>query len=452
MLSLSRKLIRHACRMEYDSIPSEVLNKAKLCIIHTLACSFAGYKLSWSRVALEMVRELGTGGESSVWFYGQKTNAGEAAFANAVMAQSILQEDIHRDSNAHPGIIVIPCALAIGEQYHASGRQVLAAIVAGYEMMGRLGRATSSAEFGRRGFRPTSIIGTFGSSITAGKIIGLTEEQQVNAFGLAGNFTSGVNEWAHAGTEDLYFQNGIAARNGLIAACLAQKGVTAPETIIEGRAGICTAYGLSKEKLEQEKLDDGRYEIAEVLYKPAPACALVQTTAQVTLDVVRAGINPFDIKEGTIKTFSLGKNYPGCDYPGPYQDLIQARMSNQYNFAAILLRKEISDAVYQDYHNQEINTLAQKMKVEIDEEIDKKFPALQPVEIELHLKDGKSYRFARDEPTYMKRDEIISKLFTYCGPVLKEEVVQQLVEMVDNLEASPNIKELTGLFKVPGGK
>lgn len=449
MSSLSRKFVRHIYQMEYDLLPPEVVKKAKLCLLHALACTFAGYKSRWSVAAVELVKELGNQGESSVWFHNHQTNAAEAAFANAVMAQSILHEDIHRESNAHPGIIVIPTALAVGEQYNSSGKQILLAIVAGYEAMGRLGRAISTEEFGKRGFRPTSIIGTFGSGLAAGKLIGLDEDQLVSALGLAGNFTSGVNEWAFAGTDDLYFQNGSAARSGIIAAYLAKKGIVAPESILEGRAGICRSYGLSKDELEKANLNDGKYEIMDVLFKPAPACALVQTTAQIALDIARAGIKPSDIQEGVIKTFSLGKTYPGCDHPGPFKGIIQARMSNQYNFAAVFIRQSLSDDVYQDYRNDQITELARRMRVEVDDNIDRLFPKFQPVEIELYLKNGQRYQFYKDQPVYLERNDIIENWLDDCSKHLGKEVVRNIVDIVENLEAVENMKELTNLLKTP---
>lgn len=449
MSSLSRRLIRHTCQSDFGRIPAEVVDKAKLCLLHALVCSFAGYSSKWSKAAAEMVREQGNGGTSSVWFYDVQVSAAEAAFANGVMAQSILHEDIHRKSNAHPGIIVIPSAIAVGEQYNATGKEIIMAIVSGYEMMGKIGRAISSEEFGKRGFRPTSIIGTFASSAAAGSIMGLSEDQHVSALGLAGNFTSGVNEWAYAGTDDLYFQNGTSARNGVIAANLAKKGIEAPETIFEGKAGICKAYGLSLEKLEIILGQDESYDTSDVLFKPAPACALVQSTAQVALDAAQAGVNPNDIEEGVIKTFALGKNYPGCDYQGPFKGIIQARMSNQYNFAAALLRNSIDDEVYQDYGDQEINDLAKKMHVKIDQEIDRQFPKLQPVEVELRLKNGETLRFKRDEPAYLGRADIVAKWFKYGNPVLGEEKVYQIIETIEHLEAVEDIRELIRLMKVP---
>ena len=127
----------------------------------------------------------------------------DAAFVNAVYAQSILYEDIHRDSNAHPGVVIIPTALAVAEETGAPMTEVVTAIVAGYEMMARIGRGTACPEFGSRGFRPTSIIGTFGSCMTAGRLLGLTYEQQLTAFALSASFTACINQWAIEGTDDL---------------------------------------------------------------------------------------------------------------------------------------------------------------------------------------------------------------------------------------------------------
>ena len=225
-------------------------------------------------------------------------------------------------------------------------------------MMARIGYGTACPEFGRRGFRPTSVIGTFGSCMAAGHLLELTLAEQLTAFSLAASLTAGINQWAIEGTDDLYIQNGNAARGGVIAAQLAKRGVTAPKEILEGAAGMCAAFGFSRENLEALDCEDGHYSVLDVLFKPAPACALVQTTAQAALDAARAGIAPEEIESGAIYTFLLGKTYAGCDNPGPFSELLQARMSNQFNFAASLVHGTISNSNYYDYANPSVVRLA----------------------------------------------------------------------------------------------
>src|SRR5699024_7010312 len=112
-MSISEKLVEHIEEIHYDQLPKKTINKAKLCLMHTLDCSIEDYNTRSSKVASDLAKELADYGTSSVWFYKQKSNAPEAAFSNATIAQSILQEDIHRESNTHPGVIIIPTILAL---------------------------------------------------------------------------------------------------------------------------------------------------------------------------------------------------------------------------------------------------------------------------------------------------------------------------------------------------
>ena len=433
-MTLAEKLVKPIYEMTYEKLPAEVVEKVKLCVLHSLACAYAGIDERWSKAAREMTAALHPAGNASIWFSTQKSNMADAAFTNAVYAQSILYEDIHRDSNAHPGVIIIPAALAVAEETGAPMTEVVTSIVAGYEMMARIGRGTACPEFGRRGFRPTSIIGTFGSCMTAGRLLKLTYEQQVTAFALSASFTSGINQWAIDGTADLYFQNGTAARGGIIAAQLAKYGVTAPVGIVEGSAGICAAFGFSQENLEALHCEDGHYSILDVLFKPAPACALVQTTAQAALDAVKQGIRPEDIASGVIYTFQLGKTYAGCDNQGPFDALLQARMSNHFNFAASMVNRRIANVNYNDFRNPEVTRLAGVMRLEVDPEYTEKFPVKQPVRVELKLKNGEVKTIYREEPVYLQPKDNIAKLYEHCGEHLSEAQIAQIVDTVMKLE------------------
>lgn len=445
-MTLAEKLVKPIYGITYEELPAEVIEKVKLCVIHSLACAYAGIDERWSKAAREMTAALHPAGNASVWFSTQKSNMADAAFTNAVYAQSILYEDIHRDSNAHPGVIIVPTALAVAEETGTPMTEVVTSIVAGYEMMARIGRGTACSEFGRRGFRPTSIIGTFGSCMTAGRLLGLTYEQQLAAFALAASFTAGINQWAIEGTDDLYFQNGNAARGGIVAAQLAKRGVTAPVQIVEGGAGICTAFGFSQANLEALDCEDGHYSILDVLFKPAPACALVQTSAQAALDAVKQGIRPADIVSGTIYTFQLGKTYAGCDNPGPFDALLQARMSNHFNFAASMVNQKIANANYYDFKNSEVTRLAAVLKLEVDPEYTAKFPVKQPVRVELTLRNGATKTIYREEPVYLQPEDNIAKLYEHCGSDLGKLRLAQIVDMAMKLDKLKAPQELLDLF------
>lgn len=445
-MTLTEKLVEPIYSYKYEELPKEVIEKAKLCITHALSCAYAGINARWSKACRDMAKELVPDGNASIWFSEQTSNMQEAAFVNAVYVQSILYEDIHRDSNAHPGVIIVPTAFAVGEEVQASTEEILTAIVAGYEMMARIGRGTNSPDFAKRGFRPTSIIGTFGSCMTAGRLLGLTLKEQETAFSLAASLTSGINQWAVEGTDDLYIQNGNAAKSGIVAALLAKRGLTAPKAIIEGEAGICAAFGFSQENLEALDSRDGHYSILDVLFKPAPACALVQTTAQAALDVGKAGIKPEDIIKGVIYTFKLGTTYAGCDNASVFENPLQARMSNQYNFVVSLCTGKITNANYYEYEDEAFRKLAGVMELKEEPLYTAQFPNKQPVRIELHLSNGEEKIFYREEPVYLDENAIIAKLYEHCEKDMKKEQIDKVTEKIAGFEQLENLGELLKCF------
>lgn len=421
-MTLSEKLVTPVYNIKYEDLPEKVINKAKLCVIHSLSCGYAGIEERWSKAARTIAEESGSFGKASVWFSDIKTTMEQAAFVNAVYAQSILYEDIHRDSNAHPGVVVIPAALAAAEETGASMEELLTAIVAGYEIMAKVGRGTNSQDFSTRGFRPTSITGTFGSCIAAGHLLKLTLEQQLAAFSLSASLASGINQWAIEGTDDLYIQNGNAAKAGILAAQLAKQGLQAPKEILEGKAGVCRAFGLSKEKLETQK-ENKDFAIMEVLFKPAPACALVQTTAQAGLEAAEDGVVPGEILKGTIYTFALGTTYAGCDNSEKFEKLLQARMSNQFNFAAALVKGKITNGNYCDFEDPDIRRLAGLLSLKEEPEYTLQFPEKQPVRVELELSNGEKKVFYKEEPVYLNQENVIEKLYEHCGETLGNKVL-----------------------------
>lgn len=438
-------LVNPVAGIAYPNLDEDVIEKAKLCILHSLSCSYAGRHERWSTAARELEMSYGGNGNSSLWFTKYKSDAAGAAFCNAAAAQSILYEDIHRESNSHPGIIIIPVALAVAEELHVSGKQLIEAVVAGYEMMGRVGRGSVCPEFGERAFRPTSVIGIFGSAVAAGCLMGQSLKELQTAFSMSASFASGINEWANAGTDDLYFQNAMAARNGIIAARLAGKGVTAPRTIVEGRSGLCTAFGFSMEKF-RELGTEPDYIIREVLFKPAPACALVQTTAQVGLDIQKSGIQADDIEEGIIHTFELGKKYSGCDYPGPFKHLLQARMSNQFNLAASVVKGKIADSNYRHHGEKDIGSLAARFKVVADDGYTQAFPKKQSVKVELKLKGGSVREFYKEEPVYLSKEDVIDRFHEFCDETLGKERVSGISDTILNLEHVMDAQDINSLF------
>ena len=223
--------------------PDEVRFKAKACLLYGLAVGAAGARTRLPRQVARMLDRTESavgGGAAHRILDGMRTTPGAAAFANAVLLHTRIQEDAH--PAGHVGVVVLPAALAAAEHIGADGEALLAGVAAGYETALRIGRGHAAAA-SRRGFRTTPLYGVIGAAAAAARLHGLPAERTADALALAANLAGGLREFAVAGTDEYVLQAGSAARNGLTAAWCAAEGIRGAPTILEGPAGFLRAYG-----------------------------------------------------------------------------------------------------------------------------------------------------------------------------------------------------------------
>jgi 2-methylcitrate dehydratase PrpD len=443
---LAARLARHTSGLQLSSLPSEVVEKVKMCFFDAFTCAFAGYDLDWCRAATGAAQDLGGRPEATIWTNGARVGASEAAFANAVHSHSIIQEDMHNESQSHPGTMVFPVVLALAERDGAAGRDLIPAIVAGYELIGRVGRATVGPEFRQRGFRPSGSFGALGAAAAASRLMGFDAERTLNAIGIAGNFAGGLNEWGNAGSTDIYMHNGQAARSGLLAALLARHGANGPRSLLEGKEGFLNAYGgasaLERVGMVTEGLGE-RFEIMKVWHKPAPACAFTQTTAQVAVRLARREpIDPDQVRSGVIRTHRMGKHYTGLDNGGPFDSILAAKLSNQFAVAAALVHRTVVHDNYRNYDDPRVAALAERLTVEIDPNADAVFPTQQMLSLELQMADGRTLRAGQPDIDQPTRPELVERLRVYLEPVVGAVEATRLVDLIDHLESVADVRDL----------
>ncbi|MBI4182679.1 MAG: MmgE/PrpD family protein [Proteobacteria bacterium] len=398
--ALARTLARHALGLGAEGLPAAVWAKAELCVLDALAAMLAARDLSWSRQAVAWVERLGARPEATVAGTAVRTAAAEAAFANAVMAHGLLREDMHTGAKSHIGAVVVPAALAAAEAGERSGAEFVAAVVAGYDVVGRVGRAVVSGPFARV-FRPTGVLAPLGAAAAAARLMGLDEDGATRALGLAGNLGSGLNEWTYAEGTEVYFHAGFAARSGVAAAALAGLGVRASETIVEGRGGILAAFGGAERAATIAEGLGRRFEILAAYFKPVPACSFAQTACQAVLALVEEHRpRAAEVEAVRVRTFRNAIDNPGCDNPGPFADVTAARMSIQFCVAAVLARGALGEDTFGRLDDPQILRLARATELVEDAAMTAAFPPREGAEVEVRLKGGRSlsHRLAEMRP------------------------------------------------------
>jgi 2-methylcitrate dehydratase PrpD len=358
---------------------------------------------------------------------------------------------MHTGSVSHLGIVVLPPLLALAQQKRVDGRSFAAAAIVGYEVGGRIGRALVTPEFARS-FRPTGFTGPIASAAAASRLMGFDEAKTASAISLAANMVGGQNQWPHTGADEMFFEAGLASRNGLIAAQLAGLGAYGSEKALDGEAGLLTVYR-PDHQAPDVRLFDGEPEIESVFFKPVPVCNFAQTPCLAALALTKENkIEPAQIVSIIVSATRAAKAYPGCDYAGPFARMLQAKMSIHYAVASALLRGAVDEASYLRLDEPSLLELAAKVKVEDGDEFTAAFPAKQGAGVTVKLQDGRvlSHRLADVVPADL--DLIRSRFRTASTKVVGADAAKALEAMVDDLDRSTDVGALMRLTLAPRAK
>ena len=386
--SLARRMARRVTAVRYEDFSPDTIARLKLCLLDLFACAFEARDLPWSRRAAAL--SATESGPATILATGQSASMAAAALANGVAGHGLVREDMHAGSVSHLGVVVLPALLALAQRRPVHGRDFIAAAVTGYEAGARLGRVLITPDFARF-FRPTGFTGPIAAASAGARLLGLDEAACTSAIALAANTASGLNQWPHEGSEDMFFHPGFAARSGVTATLLAELGAEGSEGALDGPAGLLTAYLVGK-PVPDIRLFDGPPELLAVYNKPVPACNFAQTPCQAALAAARGhAITPADIRAIRIAASLAAVKYPGCDYEGPFRTRLQAKMSIQFSVATALRHGAVAETNYQHLDDPEIMRLVRLVQLEADSGFTAAFPAQQGSRVEIELADGRKF-------------------------------------------------------------
>ena len=240
-MSIARDLARLVTSTKIDDLPPLALERARMVVASTIASAAMGSDIISSKVIRELAKERGGAPEATIWFdRGSRLPAADVARVNAVMSDAAASDDSDLRSIAHIGTIISTTSLAMAERTGANGREVLAAMVLGYEVAGRIDEALTPGRL-ERGFHG-SISTIFGGAVAAGSLLKLGAEQMTHAIALAATSIGGLHVSANTSIAREYHA-GLSALLGIHAALAAHKGFTAEEHVLEAPRGFFSAYG-----------------------------------------------------------------------------------------------------------------------------------------------------------------------------------------------------------------
>jgi 2-methylcitrate dehydratase PrpD len=418
--------------------------KVKVCLRDLIGCACESQALPWAMQARALATPVTAG--ASIIGQAQAVTPGDAAFANAVMGHGLVREDMHAGSISHLGIVVLPTVLALAQTRTVSGADFMAAIVTGYELGAQLGRAVMDADVARI-HRPTGVAGPVAGAAAGAHLFGLDEAAFTSALALAANTTAGFNQWAWTGGSEMFFQAGFAARNALACVALAAAGAFGSPNAIDGEAGLCAALG-KPEAGTRIRPFVASPEILSVYHKAVPACNFAQTPALAALQLARSRhLDPARIAAVDIRVPLAGARYPGCDSRGPYANVLQGKMSIQYNVAAALVAGDITERNFSRLDDPRVARLVARCSLVVDDAFTAVYPGLQGGEVAIVLDDGSRHSARLDDVIHAADADVTTRFLAATTATYGAARADAIAAAIDGLEALPDAGTLAHLLR-----
>ncbi|CAN5339561.1 MmgE/PrpD family protein [soil metagenome] len=391
--SFATALARRIDGVGLASTPDSIVWRIKAALLNYTLLSVTGY--SDADVTWRAVREaLSAPGMASVMVTGERRSAGEAAFLNGSLACVRGQNDTHPASFAHPGCVCIPAVLAVAQVRHLSGKQVLEALIAGYETLAYVAHDAADATVAR-GLRATSVYGPIASAAAVAKLIGLTVDQVATALSLATQFSAGTMQCWAEGSPEWRLQVGHASRAGIDAAHLAEAGMSASAAAFEGKSGFYRAFADNRHSVPSAGFGNG-WAIERVQFKPLPGCLINQGPVQSLLELMSAhGLKAGDIDKVDVTFSPQNANYPGTAEYGPFEQATGAVMSAPFMLTAAMRDETLTKDVFdREFGASPIHASSRRVTVESDASF-----STWTSRVDLVLKDGRRLDATFDDPS-----------------------------------------------------
>lgn len=354
-----------------DEIPDSAFMAAKAAILDALGCAFAGHSGTGVPEIIGLTKHWGGREEATVWFDGTKVPVTEATFVNSVQLHAMDFDDYHPGSDAHITAVLIPTVLAVGELDNASGKEILTALVLGTEVIGRLGRAYKARRI-HSGFLPTSVIGGFGATVAACRLLRCSVEETVNAMGIWYAHASGNRQALFDRTLTKRIQPGIAARAGVFASCLAREGITGPSRIVGGQsASLMQIYGcnpnLEPPKIEEIMAHYKTWQIEQLDYKLYASCGYSDMAIKAATELsAKNDLKLEDIEEIRLFGDNINSPFAGVVWNNSPTPQVLAQFCATYAAASAIKNRRYSPAeispqrIVQD---QDVDALARRTRI-----------------------------------------------------------------------------------------
>jgi 2-methylcitrate dehydratase PrpD len=429
------RLARYAAGVRYEDLPASVVQQAKDCIIDTVAAGICGSALPWSRIVIDYAERTGPGGKCRIFGRGgPSVQAPAAALANGALAHAFELDSLTRPgAGAHPGATVLPPALAIAQERDSDGRALIAAFVAGNEVMIRIGRATGHTNEAR-GFHAPGTTGPFGAAVAAGHLLRLDPAAMTNALGIAGSLCGGLLEFARGdGGMVKRLHLGRASEAGVLAASLAAGGFAGPRTVLEGEFGFLRVFCTKWDTAELTRGLGEEFVVSTTVLKRYPCHATAHAAVKAVRDLqAQHGFGGAEIETITVTANPRMVERHNIAEPA---DLMLAQYSIPFSVALALCREARDPESWDEraLADPQIRALCRRVKL---------VPGPHGGMATITLADGR--RLERTaESGMLEPGELGDKFLRLTRAALGEHAARALFERLQRLEEEESLDWLT---------
>jgi len=453
-MGVTTQLSDFCASIRLDRLPPEVVNRARFLVLDLVGNIVrARHDAESTASFLGAVRAMGmAAGNAGVFGDAARYTPAGAAFLNGALAHSLDFDDTHAAGSLHPGAPVIPAALAAGEMTGASGADVLAAIIAGYEVTCRIALALPAGEHYDRGFHPTATCGAFGAAAAAARVFGLDADGVAGALGTVLSQAAGSLQFLVNGAWTKRFQVGWAALNGLMAATLVREGFKGAAEALEGKHGFLRAYAPNP-KPERVTQDLGRvFELMHTAVKPYPSCRYGHAGIDAALALRAAN----DLQPREITSVRLGLPKSGMiligdppDKKSNPQNVVDGQFSGPFVVASALATGAMGWDSYALLQDETIRALLPKVRCEFDPEIEAEFPTNMSGKLTIEAR-GRRFEqkivVPKGEPSnFLTEAELRTKFAGLANSVLGSERAATLADAVLAIDRTADVSSLMRL-------
>ncbi|MGB6118460.1 MAG: MmgE/PrpD family protein [Mesorhizobium sp.] len=409
----SARLAAFAASLAFEDIDEAARARCVDLFVDWLGSALSGRQQRAIGAIEKVARMMGpTEGPSEILTSGTSSSPLYAALINAAASHISEQDDVHNGSVFHPATVVFPVALAVAQEIGASGKEMIAASVAGYEVGIRVGEFLGRSHY--KVFHTTGTAGTIAAAVTAGRLLGLDAGQMLNAIGSAGTQAAGLWEFLRDAADSKQLHTAKAAADGLLSAYLAKEGFTGARQILEGAQGM--AAGMSSDA-DPAKLVDGlgtRWTVSETSFKYHASCRHTHPAADALLEAIRA--NTLDV--ATISSVTAHVHQGAIDVLGPVRHPVSVHQAKFCMGATLGLIAAHGRAGMTEFDgvlaDADALRFLDRVEMELDPEVDGAYPARWIGKVTVETEDGRIVKARVDEPkgdpgNTLSREEITTK-------------------------------------------